>query len=294
MAIDISYKGAEAPPTKLISARYDTDLKPHLLSMTISRTMDQISELVVNVDDPKWSIIKLVGEPLSARIETMGLDYIVDSFDIDAGGGEGGMTLNCRPSRVRALKDRRGAFVMNRVSPTTWVKHEVEAVGGSFVGQPSPVRSQVSRQVTSGNSGSGSSKDEKPSSWTTIKTLSEELGYIFYEDGNTFYFGKPTWLVNNIGKIRIDLNHPEVAMRPTTIPTASASLDEPNGTEYSFSMGVEFAGEMKPGTAVELVNFPIRNGLYLLTSLNHPIYGSASDVSLTLKKPVDPEVTKAA
>lgn len=282
----VMYYGSTAPPISLTTSKHITQLKPHLINMSISRTMDQVSELVVTIDDPDWGLLSMVGEPLGARINTMGLSYLVDSYDLDPGGGQGGLSLNCRPTSVRSLKNRRGPLVMNKVSPTTFVQREVQAVGGKFIGQPSAVRSRVAREVTS------ETDDEKPSSWTTIRSLSESLGYKFYEDGNTFYFGKPSWLIKNIARIKIDRKHPDTSLRPTTLPTMSASLDEPDGSEYSFSMGVEHAVDMRPGIAVELVNFPARNGTYLLASVEHPIYGSSSNVSLTLRKPIDPEVTK--
>lgn len=283
--MNIRYHGAKAPAVKLTSKKHISQLEKHLISMDISRTMGQVSELSVIVDDPNYALLRTIGEPLGAAVATMGLNYIVDSFDMDAGGGQGGMTLNCRPKSVRDLKNRRGALVMNRVSPTTFVQREVQAVGGRFVGQPSAVRSRVARDVES------NTDDEKPSSWTTIRRLSEELGYSYYEDGNVFYFGKPTWLVNNIGRIRINYNDPVRSNRPTTLPKMSASLDEPDGAEYSLSMGIEHAIDMKPGMRVDLTGFPTRNTAYLLSSIDHPIYGSSGDVSMTLKKPVDPEVT---
>lgn len=282
----IKYHGAVPPPIEMSTSKYVAKLVPHLISMSVSRTTSEISELNVVVDDPKYALLRQYGEPLGAKVRTMGLDYIVDSMDIDSGGGEGGMTLNCRPKTVRDLKNRRGAFVMNKVSPTQWVRHEVEAVGGKLIGQPSAQRARVAREVTSNNS------DEKPSSWTTMRSLAESLGYVLYEDNNVFYFGKPTWLINNIGRIRIDNNDPVLSRRPTTLPKLSVSLDEPKAGEYTFDMGIEHAVDLRPGLRVDLVNFPTRNGAYFLTSLDHPIYGSSSDVSLTLNKPVDPEVTK--
>lgn len=284
----VMYYGEKPPPVSLTTSKHITDLKPHLISMTVSRTMSEVSELVVTVDDPDWQMLATLGEPLGGQIRTMSLNYIVDSYDLDSGGGQGGLTLNCRPKSVRDLKNRRGALVMNKVSPTTFAQREVLAVGGKFVGQPSPVRSRVAREVKS------NTDDEKPSSWTTIRTLAESLGYIFYEDNNVFYFGKPSWLAKSATRLKINRKHTDPTMRPLNLPTMSASLDEPNASEYSFEMGVEHAVDMHPGMAVDIVNFPARNGAYLLNSIDHPIYGSASNVSLTLKKPVDPEVTKTS
>lgn len=282
----IKYYGAKPPKIKMTTTKYVADLTPHLISMGISRSMSEISELTVTVDDPDFGLVRRYGEPLDAKISTMDLDYLVDSMDLDSGGGKGGWTLNCRSSKVRALKRRRGAFVLNKVSPTQWVEHEVKAVGGKFVGQPSAQRARVAREVVS------NADDEKPSSWTTMRTLAEELGYTLYEDNNVFYFGKPSWLVNNVNRVKINMSDPDKSKRPTTLPKMSASLDEPKGTEYSFSMGVEHAVDLRPGTRVDLSNFPVRNGTYLLTNLEHPIYGSSSDVTLTLTLPIDPEVTK--
>lgn len=282
----IKYHGATPPKITMTTSKVIVDLTPHLISMTISRSTSEISELTVTVDDPDFALVRAYGEPLNAKINTMGLNYLVDSMDLDSGGGKGGWTLNCRSAKVRALKNRRGAFVLNKVSPTQWVRHEVEAVGGKLVGQPSAQRARVARQVTSQN------KDEKPSSWTTMRSLADELGYSLYEDNNVFYFGKPSWLVNNVGRVKINMNDPDRSKRPTTLPKMSASLDEPKGTEYTFSMGVEHAVDLRPGTRVDLTGFPARNGTYFLTNLDHPIYGSSSDVALTLTLPVDSETTK--
>lgn len=282
----IGYHGAKPPSVVLSTTKYQVDLVPHLINMSISRTTSEISELTVSVDDPDYGLLDKLGEPLGAKVRTMGLNYVVDSLDIDAGGGRGGMTLKCRPASVRALKNRRGAFVMNKVSPTQWVKHEVQAVGGKFVGQPSTQRARVAREVTSNTT------DEKPSSWTTMRSLAESLGYLLYEDADVYYFGKPSWLIKNVGRIKINRKDKEVSLRPTTLPTLSLSLDDKDAAEYSFAMGVEHAVDVKPGLRVDLVSFPTRNGSFLLTNIDHPIYGSTANLTLTLKKPVDPEVVK--
>ena len=284
----VGYNGALPPSIKLTTSKVIVDLRPHLISMGISRTTSEISELTVSIDDPKYALLTAYGEPLGAKVATMNLDYVVDSMDVDAGGGTGGMTLNCRPRTVRDLKLRRGAFVMNNVSPTQWVEHEVKAVGGRFIGQPSARRARVAREVTS------NTNDEKPSTWTTMRSLAESLGYWLYEDNNVFYFGKPSWLVKNVGRISINRQDPVPSKRPVNPPTMSASMDNPKATEWSFSMGVEHATSVRPGMCVNLKSFPMRNGDYLLTNVEHPIYGSASDLSLTMSKPVDPEPMKAA
>ena len=292
----IKYYGDKPPSTYLHTTKYKVTLQDHLVSMTVSRTMDQVSELSIVIDDPGFELIRKIGNPNNGRVETMGLNYIVDSFDLEAGGGAGGIKLNARPRTVRRLKDRRGTLIMNNASPTDFARREVEAAGGRFVGQSSARRKRVAREVQGKNETTGKSDQDKASSWTTIGTLASELGYVFYEDDNTFYFGKPSWIMANsrAGRIKVDMKHSTPSMRPTTLPELHVSLDDPKKIEYSFQMGVEFAVDVRPGTRVDLKNFPLYNQSYLLTSIDHPIYGSASDLSLSLQTPVDPEIQKAS
>jgi hypothetical protein len=275
-----------APAVRLTSNGWQADLALHLRSMGISRTTNEVSELTISVDDPDYALLRSGGDLLNTKVTTLGLNYIVDSYDWDEGGGEGGWTLNCRPKIVRDLKNRRGPYVLNNVTPTTWVSREVKAVGAKFVGQVSATRKRVARDVPGKDK--KDTGDEKPSSWTTIKRLAEELGFIVFEDAGTVYFGKPTWLINNVANSQIKWDEGDPSKRMTTLPKFHASMDEPDKGEFTITLPVEQAEFLRPGMRVHLSNFPTRAGAYLLTSIDHPIYASAADVSLTLQKPVDP------
>lgn len=279
------------PEITLHGSKYVTDLRPHILSMEISRTVDQVSELTVSVDDPQFALTFLIGSPNGMQVKTMGLDYIVDSYDLDAGGGNGGMTLHCRPRTVRLLKNRTGAFVMKNVSPTTWVQNEIGAVGARLIAQPSATRATVARDVVT-DSTTSNDENNKPSSWSTCKRLAEELGYLFYEDSNVYFFGKPSWLIANAVHARLSWKDTDPTRKHVAIPTYSESLDDPRSSEVGIVLPVEQAEHFYPGMRVELVDFPFRNTTYFLSAMTHPITPSTNDLSLTLKLPIDPEVPK--
>lgn len=284
----------ETPPVVLSGYNRIVDIRPHIVSMEMSRTTDQVSELTVTVDDPNFALTYQLGNYNNMAVDTMGLNYVVDSYDLDAGGGLGGVSLHARPRPVRDLKNRRGPLVKNKVSPTTWVADEIKAVGGQFLGQPSAVRSSVARDVINEQNKDSKDSDSKPSSWTTIKRLAEELGYYFYEDGNIFYFGKPTWLINNIAHAALDWNTGDWTQHHTAMPTYHRSLDDPDAGEVGLTIPVEQAANFKPGMRVDLNNFPFPGGAYFLVSMTHPVTPSTSDLTLSLKKPVDPEVVKTS
>lgn len=280
----------DVPPILLTGPKWVVDLRPHIIDMTASRSTDQVGELTVNIDDPNFALCFQIGNPNGMAVNTMNLDYIVDSYDVDAGGGLGGMVLHCRPRTVRRLKSRAGAYVMKNVSPTTWVQREIEAVGGRFVGQPSATRATVARDVIAKDSNAQNS-EEKPSSWTTCNRLADELGYVFYEDDNVYYFGKPSWLINNTGHARLDFNDQDPTRRYTTLPTYQQSLDDQNTAQATIVIPVEQSVRMTPGMRVDLVGFPFWNTAYFLSSMEHSVTPGSGDLTLSLKLPIDPEVS---
>jgi hypothetical protein len=249
---------------------------------------DQVTELSFTIEDPDFKILSSGVFDLNTKVTYRKLQLLVAVIETGPGGGLGGFTVRCRPEIVSKLKKRRGSFVMNKVSPTTFITSEVKKAGGKIVAQPSPVRGRVTRDVPQ----KGEKYDEAsfPSTWTTMQRLADELGYLMFEVAGTIYFGKPTWLIRNQPKVRVAW-YPENGNEPYSVPEFRQSIDSTD-VELNLELPIERAGSVLPGYGINIVNFPKFAGTYFITNVSYPLIGPGT-VSVTASTAKNPEPQKA-
>ena len=256
--------------------------------VTIELSTSQITELSFTVEDPAFKILSTGVFDLNTKVTYKGLSLIVAVVETGPGGGIGGFTIRCRPEIVSKLKKRRGKMVMKKIRPTQFASREVAAAGGKFVGQTSPIRSSIARDVPQ----KGESYDPAsfPSSWTTMQRLADELGFLMYEVGGTIYFGKPTWLIDKLPKVTVEW-YPENQKEPYSVPEFRQSIDNED-VEVSMELPISKAGSVYPGQGLVLSGFPKYAGTYFINTVSYPLVGPGT-VSVSASTVKNPKPQKA-
>lgn len=264
-----------------------TNVIEQVSEVTIDMSTTQVSELSFTIEDPAFQILSSGVFDLNTKVTYKNLDLVVAVLETGPGGGIGGFTARCRPQVVAKLKKRRGKKVFNKTRPTQFCRREVRASGGKFVGQKSPKRDRIARDVPQ----KGESYDPAsfPSSWTTMQRLADELGYMLFESAGTIYFGKPTWLVQKLPKVEVEW-YPENDNEPYSIPEFRQSIDNED-VEVSMELPISRAGSVLPGQGLVLSGFPKYAGTYFINNVTYPLIGPGT-ISVSASTVKNPEPQK--
>lgn len=238
---------------------------------------------------------------------------IVSRTIAPADDGEPLVTVVGRSLAVWALQQRRNSTITgvtskavgsevntSGFSPTDFVMEECRQANIQCIAQPSPQRSvAITRDpIQPGQHYVGSAI---PSSWTTMSRLAGEEGFDLFEVGGTVYFGRPSWLVNNLNNttyVSWQLNDETTDIY--SVPTLDDSEDNELGATMTFDAPIQRASVFRPGrriifqgakgSAFEL-GFPgYPNQAWLCSSVDFDLAGLSGVVSVGAVLPRDPYV----
>lgn len=267
------------------------DVTSAVIDADFDASVDQVTQLTIEIDDPAYRILGNSSLPVGAPIDFQGARLAIAAIETGEGGGEGGFQIVARPRIVRALKDRRGAHTMSNVSPTQYVESEVRAVGGGVFAQPSAKRNQIARDVK--QPGTPASEDDA-SAWSTIKRLADELGYLCYESNGTIYFGQPSWLVAQNQRVNVYWNTNRESRGPyhlADFPKFRQSVDDDNKVTVTLKVPVEQSAEFRPGYAVDIKGMPRFGGIYLIREVSFPLVSGEDEMMVVAETPKNPTPT---
>jgi hypothetical protein len=242
-------------------------MRTAVLSAKLDGSMSEVNQLDLTFADNGFNILRSGLLTLKAGVDID--DFSLEIAAITTGEQDGyeTVTIKARPRIVRRLKDRRGAKVMKKVSPSEFVISECRAVGARYHVQGSADRKTVARDVPKKGS---QEVDNPPSSWTTFKRLADELGYVLFETGGVIHFGRPSWLISNASDDNTVIARHRGAInddRMVTIPVATRSLDSPSQS-ISGSLRVNSPRHIRSGMRLELSGVPTFDDKYLVSSFS--------------------------
>ena len=271
----------------LMGSKLEAHIQKSVISATAEFTTDLVSQLTIQILDPGFKFLASgLGKPETpARLQNM--DLVVATLETSMTAGNPVVTLKCRPKVVQDLKKRTGSLVMSNVSPSDFVKKEVEAVNGYAYIQSSPVRTSVSRDVP--EAGQSYDLDQIPSTWTTFQRLADELGYIVFEENGTVFFGQPTYFTSAGSKIPLIVNYNkgDKKNRSMNIPECSKSVDS-DKTTISCQLPLARSFEARCGRTMRLGGVPEFEGDYMVSSVSYNIAGSTDFMTVEAETPIDP------
>lgn len=266
-------------------AKLTAEVSDAAVDFTGTLSTDAESQIKVVFSDPGDRILasRLFSLKAPFDVGDIHMSVAAEESSEDAGGPL--LTITARSRAIQVLKGRTGALKRNNISPTDWLASEAREAKARFVGQPSPVQAVVGRNAEA---------NKKPeSTWDAAKRYANDLGYLLFEAANVIYFGKPSWLVQQLPTQVIDCTTMEkrpkwLQARPTCRRTTD---DDKSPVSVSFNCTDAMAITYRPGAALLLKGVPGFDGKYLITGAE---WSKDGDGSVTASTPIDPEVQAAA
>lgn len=266
------------------------NIQQRVLAADLELSVDQVTELTFTLDDPSFEILESGIFDLNTTITYRGLHLYVAVIETNEGGGLGGLSIRCRPQAVKSLRQLRGKEVMRHVTPATYLRSECrKAKIKEPVAQQTKKKKKIARDLDQDKTSYAPSA--RPSAWTTIQRLANEDGCYVYEIGDTIFYGKPTWLVEQRSPTRVEW-YPEGGKEPMGIPEIRHSEDS-RDIEVDVTLPIRRAGRVLPGTGLELDGFPKYSDMYFINSVSYPLVGDG-EVSISASTIRNPEPQKAS
>jgi hypothetical protein len=262
--------------------------KDVISSVTFDSSTTAVTEIALTIEDPLFKMLKTGMFDLETPVTYRKTKLQVAVIETDAGGGQGGVVVRCRPVGVDALKKLRGPRVMNNVSPSEYVIAECKSANVTCVVEPSKKKGKVARDVK--QKGQKYEESNYPSAWTTFQRLATEIGYLMYEVNGVVYFGKPTWLVDKNPTLLVEWNTVD-GKEPYTVPQFRHSLDSKD-IELSLELPLARVDEVAPGYGIKVTGFPKFAGTYFVTGISYPLAGPGT-INVTASTVRNPEVQKS-
>lgn len=210
----------------------------------------------------------------SASCDIGKLSLQIGSIGVAPLGASAKITLEARSLGGQRLKVNTDPSTLSNVSYSQWVRAKVESLGMKYQGEGSPPVAQV---------GNSNGQD----SWTTIQKLAGDLGFWAFEAAGTFYFARPSWLLEATAKMWVanwreqdDPNNPLLEL-PTLLRDGDSGK-----TTVTVRYRPGYDG-MKPGDGLILSGIPGFEATYIITGVDLD-FGPQGVVTVKAETPVDP------
>lgn len=258
------------------------DLEASVLEATIDLALGEASELQITLSDEDGAIVDAAVARKRSRVFWGDLAFTVTGTEHGPREGALATTITARSAGWQALKARKGDRTWRGLSPTQVVQLQCAKVGLKCFGQPTAVRSSISRLAEGADRKSTSTLE-------LIDRLAGENGFIYGEVAGVFYFAAPSWLVRRPGWA-ISGTDPSLAEQPTCVDTLD---DKKEPARITLKVAANRPQELLlPASPVQVTGVPRRyRGRYLVTNTSISLT-SGNPATIELSTPVDPEKQK--
>lgn len=275
--------------------------------VTYAAGMAEIPNLKFTIADPQGDLLWFQRNlwVKGARVQYLDLDLRIDEIEFEPGGHTTGqLQITAIDGLVHALQQLRGTRVASNISPTSFIRREVQLAGFNpdlyFLGENLPTQTEIARDVpdSSGSAGSGSGSDV-PSAWTTILRLAKEQGRRAFISGRKLILGSAAFAADWAapGSVRIGWHNSPEGERWLTLPTAkqTSSGSGTGTTEVTGRVPLNRAMYFRPGAAVIVHNTPsvaAGDRRMVCASIAHSLGTDVDGAEIVLTDPVDPTPEK--
>lgn len=275
--------------------------------VTYSAGMNEIPNLNFTIADPQGDLLWFQRNlwVRGAHVRYLDLDLRIDEIKFEPGGHTTGqLNITAIDGLVYALQQLRGPRVASNISPTSFIRKEIQLAGRNadtyFLGESLPTQTEIARDVpdTSGSAGSGSGSDV-PSAWTTILRLAKEQGRRAFISGRKLIFGSAAFAADwsSPGSLRIGWHNSAEGERWLTLPTAQqTSQGSGSGvTEVSGRVPLNRARYFRPGVVVIVHNTPsvaAGDRRMVCSGISHSLGTDVDGADIKLTDPTDPAPEK--
>lgn len=194
------------------------------------------------------------------------------------------ISVTAQPHQIVTLRGIRGAQTWLKTSPSQFAQNAAAAYGCYiFIVEPTPVRAAITR-VQDANT--------NESMWDLMVRLADETGCLMFIDGNTFYFGRPTWLAERMPWFTVD----RAALGDWLVEAPSFSeteLDSTAAATCGLTVQRSRIGSFAMGRVVSTTGWGRFDRAWMITGVNVAL-DDVTPPTVTLTAPVDPIVSDPA
>lgn len=258
----------------------------YVIGGSVDLTATQVSEVTLDLVNPDlWFAQR--GARHGARMSWDGLRLRVAALEVKQGKAVPEMRITCRSEAAEYLKRFEGDLAGHtNLSPTEYVLKLVRSAADTryfeFVGEGSARRSDIAPLI--------SPDGKMETAWEVIQRLAEELGYMAFEAGDIFCFGRPSWLVDQGVEVKVGWRNAwgDERLDAIELPTIrNNSTDDPVTLTCKLP---RWRGEqVRPGMRLVLKGVYGVPSTYLVTRAQWPIDAGIEPVTVEAIQPVDPQ-----
>lgn len=265
--------------------------------------MGEVPNLSFTIADPQGDLLWFQRNlwVRGARVQYLDLDLAIDEITFEPGSHTTGqLQITAIDRMVYSLMNLRGARVQSSVSPTGFVRREVQLAGFNpdlyFLGENLPTQTEIARDVPDSSGTTTSSGADVPSAWTTILRLAKEHGRRAFISGRKLILGSAAFAADwsAPGDLRLGWHNAPEGERWLSLPTATqTSIGSKGGiTEVSGRVPLSRARYFRPGVSVIVYRTPsvaAGDRRLVCSSITHSLGTDVDGAEITLIDPVDPE-----
>lgn len=270
--------------------------------VTYAAGMNEVPNLTFTIADPQGDLLWFQRNlwVRGARVQYLDLDLIIDQIEFSPGGHTTGqLEVTAIDGLVYKLMQLRGARVESNVSPTTFIRREVQLAGLNpdlyFLGESLPTQTEIARDVPDSSGTTTTSGSDVPSAWTTTLRLAKEHGRRAFISGRKLILGSAAFAADWAapGSVRIGWHDSPDGERWLSLPTARQTSQGSGGgtTEVTGRVPLNRARFFRPGVAVVVHNTPsvaAGDRRMVCSGITHTLGIDVDGAEITLTDPVDP------
>lgn len=250
----------------------------------LSLSTSEISSLELTVVDQNLEVLSSGVFAQGAPVTYGKIPLTVVTVEVADSAGIPTLDITCLSRGASKVRSERGELVRRTLSPTDWVRIGAAKHGLAFVGEPSPSRVSITRPGPTRGT-------PAPSEYDFWQTLAGDIGFICFESMGVVYFGRPTWLMDNLPKVAVAW--PADARVPIIPNCRRTSTDLTQPVTVNLTVADSLADQLLPGVCADLTGVPSFDHHYIVTGCSIPIDDSQL-ATVNAASPVDPNPSGAA
>lgn len=265
----------------------------HVVSVSFSWTLDEVSQCEVQLIDPDFRMLN--NNYFQVRRDILVADELFNIATVRVSQGEGSspnITLEGRRLGIQQMKRDKDPGSIQAATATEYAEIAAGRYNLKFQGQATSVVPNIA-SITE------SSADE--SLWDVLKSLAGEAQFVLFESDNILYFASEQWLFGKYGLPQwfggsVQFYWPDAPSGVKNnfplleIPEVYTSDDDPYAADFRAVVARTNGTQLRPGMTVYLDAVPHFRGNYLITEVSYTL-DSPDPVSVSGRTP-QPAVDK--
>ena len=163
-----------------------TDISPQVTSMSVSLSMDAVSQISLTVSDPDLYYLKSNVFQIRGWIVWENMRFEIAVVEASQGSGREQVTLQCRSGPCQEMKRDKGKNLFTGGNATTYAATKARERGLKFFGENTPPKENIAQS---------SSSESDESVWKVLQGLASANQYMLFETEGRLFFTSQQFLL---------------------------------------------------------------------------------------------------